>query len=488
MIFNFTDKSSKWYYFCIFLVVLIILGFLFTGFESLSLASTSGGVAKVGDEVVSVQEYQSVFNQRVKFFQQITGGKNLSNKQIEQFGIKDQVIDSLVSQKVMVTLAREVGLGSSSDQVSEIIKNQEVFQTNKKFDLQRYKNILASNGLTPAAYEKSIKQGIMVERFNKLFNSFPTSEKSSEEIASYGKQGVSVDFVELNSSNLSKFINVNQAEVDAYVSNPENQKKLEELYNRNIAEYKKAEERKARHILISINKDVKEADALSKINDIKSKLNNKNFSELAKQFSDDPSGKNNGGDLGWFGKGRMVPQFESKVFNMKPGEISEPVKTNFGYHVIMLDDIKAAQVTPLEDAKSELARNYLQTNMPEKLTEVVSKAQDELKNAFDSSQIESVAKKYSLEVKKSQPINLLDRKINQSTLNFQEFKNLKVGSTSIIKKGDLSYIVKVKSKISNEEKIDNTTSPEKDYALEFRKNLIEQMKTKYGVSINRRVI
>ncbi len=488
MIFNFSDKTSKWYYFCISLVVLIILGFLFTGFESISLASTSGGIAKIGDEVVSIREYQSVYNQRVKFFQQLTGGKNLTNKQVEQFGIKDQVIDSLVSQKVMVSLAKEIGLNASKDQISKTIKDQEVFHTNEKFDLQRYKNILSSNGLTPTSYEKSIREGIMVERFNKLFDGFPTSDKAIEKITSYRNQGYKIDFVEMNSSALTKYIQVKQSEVDSFINDSANKTKLEELYNRNISEYKKSEERKARHILISINKDMKEADALAKINEIKAKVNTGNFSELAKQYTNDPSGKTNGGDLGWFGKGRMVPQFESQVFSMQPGDISNPVKTNFGYHIILLDDIKAAKTTPLEEVKDKLAKDYLQNNMPQKLDAVVIKAQEELKNAFASGQIDSVAKNYDLVVNKDQNLNLLERKINQSNLTFEEYKNLKESSTNLIKKGDLSYLVKINGPLSDLADKDKNVNTDKNYAIELRKTLIEKMKEKYGVNINRRVL
>ncbi len=488
MIFNFTDKTSKWYYFCIFLVVLIILGFLFTGFESISLASTSGGIAKVGDEVVSVREYQSVYNQRVKFFQQLTGGKSLTNKQVEQFGIKDQVIDSLVSQKIMVNLAKEIGLNASTDTISKTIKEQEVFQTNEKFDLQRYKNILASNGLTPAKYEKSIREGIMVERFNKLFDTFPTSEKSIEKITSYKNQGFKVNFVELNSSSLSKFIDVEQTDIDSFVNDPANKTKLEELYNRNAGEYKKSEERKARHILISINEETKEADALAKINEIKAKVNKDNFSDLAREYTNDPSGKNNGGDLGWFGKGRMVPQFESQVFGMQPGDISNPVKTNFGYHIIILDDIKAAQVTPLEDVKNELAKDYLQTNMPQKLDAIVTKAQEELKSAFSSSNIDAIAKNYDLTVNEDQDLNLLERKISQSNLTFEEYKNLQENSTYVFKKGDVSYVLKVVGPLANTENADANVNTDKNYATELRKTLIEKMKEQYGVNINRRVL
>ena len=97
------------------------------------------------------------------------------------------------------------------------------------------------------------------------------------------------------------------------------------------------EEVNAAHILIS-TQDKSEEEALALVNEIKIKANKNNFVELAKEYSDDPGSKENGGNLGWFGKGLMIPEFEEAVFKLNKGKISEPIKTSFGYHLILLLD------------------------------------------------------------------------------------------------------------------------------------------------------
>ncbi|MBW1719137.1 MAG: peptidyl-prolyl cis-trans isomerase, partial [Deltaproteobacteria bacterium] len=126
-------------------------------------------------------------------------------------------------------------------------------------------------------------------------------------------------------------------------------------------------------------------EAESKAKDIKKKLENgKDFAELAKKYSDDPGTKDSGGDLGFFTKGRMVPEFESVAFSLKPGELSEPVKTNFGYHIIEVQEKKAASIKNLADVQAQI-RQALQT-------EKQQKSQDAL--------IEQLKAKYPVKVNK----------------------------------------------------------------------------------------
>ncbi len=490
MLFNFTDKNKKGYYVVLGIVLLIIVGFLFTGYESFNLASTSGGVAKVGNETISPREYQNVYNQRVQFFQQMMGGKNLTNKQIEQFGIKKLVMDSLINQKVLVNLAKNMGINPSNTQILKEIKSQEVFQTNKQFDAAKYKQLLAVNGLSPQGYEKNIKDGLATQKLNSLLSNYPASKKSTDELATYSSEGFSASVLEITHEQMKPFLNIPKEDLDNFLSNADNEQKLKDLYNRNISKYKTEEERKARHILISINDKVSEADALKKITDIKSRINKMNFSDLAKENTTDPSGKTSGGALGWFGRGKMVPPFEAKAFTMKKGEISDPVKTRFGYHLIILDDIKDAKVTELVEVKRELAKEYLQSNMNSEAKDLAAKVTGEIKAALEGSlsKAENIAKKYNLNFNKDQNINLISRKALNDTLSFDEFSTLTENSTYSFDKSAHSLIIKTGERTKSDASKNQASAPQFDYSTNFRNKLIEVMKEKLGVAVNNRAL
>ncbi|MDL1958703.1 MAG: peptidylprolyl isomerase [Deltaproteobacteria bacterium] len=163
---------------------------------------------------------------------------------------------------------------------------------------------------------------------------------------------------------------------------------IETYYKGHKEEFTSPESVKACHILLKVPEGADEKawkEAESKAKDIKKKLENgEDFAELAKKYSDDPGSKNKGGDLGFFTKGRMVPEFESAAFSLKPGEMSGPVKTDFGYHIIEVKEKKAASTKALAEVQAQI-RQTLQREKQQQL-------QDEL--------IEKLKAKYPVKVNK----------------------------------------------------------------------------------------
>ncbi len=135
---------------------------------------------------------------------------------------------------------------------------------------------------------------------------------------------------------------------------------IHKYYDEHKTEFIVPEAVKARHILVKVEGGADEKawkDAEKKINDVKKKLSDGgDFAKLAQEFSDDPGSKSRGGDLGFFPKGRMVPEFEAAAFALKPGEISAPVKTTFGYHIIQTQEKKASEAKKFEDVKQNIAQ------------------------------------------------------------------------------------------------------------------------------------
>lgn len=152
-------------------------------------------------------------------------------------------------------------------------------------------------------------------------------------------------------------INVDDAEVEKY-------------YEENKAQFKKPESIKASHILVKTEE---------KANELREKLENgESFEEIAKEHSDCPS-KQQGGDLGFFSKGQMVPEFEKVAFDLEEGKISDPVKTQFGYHIIKLTDRQPAQEAKLEEVKDQLKQQLLAM----KQSQVYMEKGNELKKKFE---------------------------------------------------------------------------------------------------------
>jgi len=157
---------------------------------------------------------------------------------------------------------------------------------------------------------------------------------------------------------IEKKINVTDAEVKAY-------------FEKNKAEFSEPESVKASHILVKVPQDADEKawkDAEAKIKDIKKKLDGgADFAKLAQEMSDDPGSKAKGGDLGFFSKGRMVPEFEAAAFALKPGEVSQPVKTPFGYHLIKVVEKKDAHEKSFDEVKDQVKQNLLNQKRREAL-------------------------------------------------------------------------------------------------------------------------
>src|SRR5690606_27274709 len=158
--------------------------------------------------------------------------------------------------------------------------------------------------------EELVANDLKQKKVDELFNSTLVSENFAKDVLRFKNNVVVVHGVRIARQSLTPLISVSQEEVKNYLANPENQKSLEETYTDNYSKYNKAEEVKARHILVSGEDD----KALDKIKSIRSKVNARNFAAVASKESEDPTGKDNGGDLGWFSAGRMVPEFEEVAF------------------------------------------------------------------------------------------------------------------------------------------------------------------------------
>lgn len=487
-----TVANKMSYFILMFIFLIIIASFLFSGFENFSMGS-SKNVASVDGTPITTKEYRMALNRQVEFFNQMMGGNGMTEKQMEQMGIKESVLNSLIQLKLILNTADKLGFVVSLDEVKSEIRNMPYFKTNNQFDVNLYRNALQSNGYVPAQFEELVRNDMKQKKVEEMFSSALISENHVRDVMKFKNNVVVVQGVKVSRQSLAPLVTVSEQEIKEYVNNPANRKTLEDAYTENASQYNKAEEVKASHILISGDDE----KTLEKVKAIRSKVNPKNFAEVAKKETQDPTGKSNGGDLGWFSAGRMVPEFEKVAFGMKPGEISEPVKTQFGYHIIYVQDKKGAQSRPLDMVKEELARLTLQKTKAQDLDKLLKAEEERLSAALASgniSEVESFTKKVEGQLFKDVEINQYDQSLSGASLGPQESEKVfKAEPGTVINLGNPGtiYLVKVvrKGQSKDEAKLAEELKAEvgaqtQAFSRKLRDHLIKAMGDKAKVVTN----
>jgi peptidyl-prolyl cis-trans isomerase D len=218
---------------------------------------------------------------------------------------------------------------------------------------------------------------------------------------------------------LKKVIKVEQSEIEKFISDATNKEKLQEAYQQNFSKYNIPEEIKASHILFRAKEKEAEADFAKRVIEAAKGINRKNFKDQANKLTEDPSGKGKGGALDWFSRGKMVKEFEEVAFKMSLGQVSAPVKTQFGYHVILMEDKKAGKTVGLELAKAELAKDLIQDAKIKEVDVLAETVANEVKTALDKNDLkglEDLKKKYFLVVEANKPFNLYEGKMGEISL------------------------------------------------------------------------
>ena len=261
---------------------------------------------------------------------------------------------------------------------------QRALQTGKPVDdAQLNRGVLEQLIGTALLYQESKKEGIKVdqkavdERLEQWKKQFPNEEEYKKAMSN---ANLSVPQMK---QDITKGMTIEKFIVERFVDKttvPE--KEIKAYYESRLNLFKQPEQVKASHILIKVDPKAKESekeDALKKIRDIQKKqVKGDDFAKLAKEYSQGPSNAK-GGDLGYFKRGQMVPAFEEVAFKLKPGEVSDIVKTRFGYHLIKVVDKKPESTVPYEEIKDRLGQYLKQEKVQKEIKQLVEKLRKEAK-------------------------------------------------------------------------------------------------------------
>lgn len=416
------DHAQGWIAWVI--VGLIILTFALFGIDQYARGDKVVVVAEVNGEDINANQFLTLYNRQQQRLQQQFG--DLYDQVVKDEDLRDQVLDALIESEQIRQWAAENGMVISDQQLATAIHSADVFQQDGKFSQKIYEEVLLRNGLNIARFEYEQRQFLSESQYRNLTqgSSFATAteveqlallqgqernvsylrvdqrpflktvsisdeavaEAYQKDLAEYVEpEKVSIDYIELSQAKLADNIAVTDEIIEAY-------------YAENKAQFTLPEKRQAKHILISLESDTAEgiASAEKTVAEVQAKLAaGESFEDLAKTYSKDPGSAETGGDLGTFEQGMMVPEFDEAVFSMQEGQVSGPVKTEFGYHLIKLVKIVAKEAQPLADVKDEVTKQYQMHeaerqyfDLLEQLNTIVYEQSDSLEPAAEATGLE----------------------------------------------------------------------------------------------------
>ena len=378
-------RHKAWLKWSLALVVLTFVVFYIPDFLTTNTgAAPSEVLAEVEGEPITVGTFTRRYNAQLTNYRNAYGGQ-MNDQLLKQLGIDRQILNQLVDEEAMVAESRKQGITVSDVEIRERILALPGFQENGKFvGEQRYRQILQFQNppLTTKDFESSLRRALQIEKLRTALTGWMsvTDQDVADEFRKRNEK-IKLEVVPVTAAAFKSQVTVTDAELAPYFDKAKEKYRIGEkrkikyavvnvdqvrqtikvpeadlnaFYQQNLAQYQTPAQVRASHILFKLEgKDEKAVQAQAE--DVLKKVKaGGDFAALAKQYSEDDTNKDNGGDLDYFGRGRMVAEFDAAAFAMKTGDISNLVKTAFGYHIIKVTDAKPDQTRPLAEVRTEI--------------------------------------------------------------------------------------------------------------------------------------
>ncbi|MDH3884655.1 MAG: SurA N-terminal domain-containing protein [Desulfobacterales bacterium] len=363
----------------------IVVVFVFWGVGSYT-SRRSGQVASVNGTIITLDDYRITYGNLVEQVRQ-SFGNNLNEELIEMLQLRKRALDQLIDRSLMLQAAEKFKLTVSDEELSESIRNISTFQTAGAFDGRRYINTLNRNKITPETFEIQQRDAILIDKLQAFISgNIKVSDPEAQQSYIWNNTEVDIDYVilepqqykeiELTDEEIRNYFDQNK---DSYKTDPRikirylyfkpedyagkvtvSEDDIQDYYESNPEKFKSPKTVEARHILIKLGPDANAEEVESARQRIETVLEmakeGRDFAELAKQYSEGPT-KTQGGNLGAFRREAMVKPFADKAFSMKAGEISEPVRTRFGWHIIKVEKVNPEKTLTLSEAEGDILKN-----------------------------------------------------------------------------------------------------------------------------------
>ncbi|HTY95067.1 MAG TPA: SurA N-terminal domain-containing protein, partial [Steroidobacteraceae bacterium] len=413
-------KSHKWLTYVVFgALALIFAAWGAYGIANLSFGSSSYA-AKVNGHTIAYEDVRSAWQREQNQWQQRFGGEIPSG---ERALLQDQLLESQVRSTLLTDRANDLGYRVPDELLQAAVRAEPAFQLDGRYDAAIAKSRLASAGISAEQYANDLKaelerrqlqEGIQLSQF--------VTPSEQQRMLDLNNQERQIRFAVLPLDRFAAAVQVTDAAVQAYYDAHRSQfmtpesvdlqyaqltlaqvaaqitvsdADLQDYYAKNKNRYISAEQRRAHHILVAVNDKVDAAAALKKAQDVEARLKaGGNFEALAKQFSDDAGSATQGGDLGLAERGSLEGPFGDALFAMKPGEISAPVRTKYGYHIIRLDEIQPARGKTFAEARGDVLDQLRHDRAADRFGDL----QEQIQQKIDQSGagLEPLAKEFGL--------------------------------------------------------------------------------------------
>jgi len=406
------------------LLAIIVIVFVFWGVGSFR-SRQANRVALINGEVITAREYQESYNSLVEQLRSRLGN-NLDEETLKTLNLKKKALDRLIDRKLLVGEANKMKFRVTDEELTRTIGNIKAFQADGIFSKETYERALSRNHMTPEEFESSVRESLMIERVGSFVTSnVKVSENEALEWFKWKNGSVNVDFVcfdpekynniDPSQEDIKAFfdkkkenykteekvkVNYLMFDYNAYASKVKvEDKDVQEFYENNMDKFRRPKTVEASHILFKIDEGASPSvieDKRKKADDILKMIKmGQPFGELAKKYSDCPS-KSAGGYLGAFERKDMVEPFAGKSFSMKAGEISEPVLTKFGWHIIRVEKINEEKVFSLNETGNAI-RKKLVDDKAKKLA--YGEAEEVYDTAVKINDLLKAAEKHGLKIK-----------------------------------------------------------------------------------------
>jgi len=416
-------NASSWFIKTI--LILIVVVFVLWGGYSYQERKKSH-LVRIDDTYITWQQYAKAYDQLKDFYRRQMG-QNFSEEMLNKLNVKQQALELLIDQTLLLKKAAELGISVSPGELQETIQSIPAFQTDGRFDLRRYQLILQQNRMTPESFEQELAQTLTLRKLEDLVMRQVTI--SDKEVMDYvrmirtDKQFLCVSFpwsqyeagISVTDDDLKAYYTAHEKSYEepekrkiAYVLFPLSdftgdvsvtEDELKTYYEEHRKNYHEEKAVHARHILFRVNPDAsaEEVEAVkNKAQEIlKLARAGQDFATLAKNYSEDPGSAKNGGDLGYFTQSQMIKEFADAAFAMKPGEISDLVRTAFGFHIIKVEDVRPERDLSFDEVKDSIKKILTERKARDR---AYAKARDFADEAFAAKDIIQSAAKSGLKV------------------------------------------------------------------------------------------
>lgn len=440
------------------IVLFICLTFALWGVEEYIGSNSTVIVAEVNGDEVELNEFQRMF-QRLRQQAQILYGDQFDPVEWGGEEAKLSTLKQVVDERILLGLASDANMRISDRQVFEQIRNNERFQDEAgNFSQQTYSTLVGYMGFSEIGFEQQMRRDLLLNQLRTgIASSAFVTRKEARVIEQLRKQkrDISYGIVPIESfkdeatpseeqiksyydENLQRFQVSEKAQIEFVTLSIEqlmkdvkpDEQSLLDYYEANPGNYTQDEQRNANHILIQVKRDAPDSEvnaALVKANALgaQAQETGASFEKLAEENSDDIGSRTEGGETGMFGRGVMAPEFEEAVFSMAVGEVSQPIRTDFGYHIIRLKEIDEGGLQSFDQARRDVEDQYrreqaetIYYEQAEQLTDLAYEQPDSLEPISDALGLD--VKKTPLadrnELSLSLPIEAIDKAFSNETL------------------------------------------------------------------------